>query len=624
MSNNIFEELPPRKGGAAKPMGDAAASIEKKARQLVYDSRYEVKKALAGKKADAATQERMVLQRIAKSPAIPAVKARARQMVSKKAAVAEDFIPMMEDAAANNIANAMFKVFVEGVDEVIPDYLEELNASSDKKYKIRVTDPKTGNSYVRYGTRDKITQLRLKGLKVELTEYGEPREGERKRGEETARATGGGSGRKLDPVGKEDNDPDNDGVPISRDKNDQYIMKRRKAIGAAIEKRKTVSSSYEMDGQMIDESDIGDRARRVVRDQRQGVHGDADDIKQNMDAINLNLLRLRPYGVKGFPSVKKDTKKTTQVAHFEPEGKLVESKKSKKHKKTTEPRWQDSDGDGKWYEPEDVKKEDYLWTEGTDSTEGKNTKKVTGTGVDNYASGAIKISPPDGTQVQTGPKSVYAHTELEGELIAEKAMSKAQQRFLELVNEKMNLATAKMGDVVKDFYKSDAPQFKGKSKKKRQQMAIAAKLEADRQVKEAAECGDTDEKKKDTRGDYAKINLIKNKLRAMGAKNPIVMVANENVMKGPLLPGEGRPSFPPDKAPKKHGKDEPKLPLQNAGFEPTGTTISEREFDEPGEPRGTQHQKVDPVAWKKSMEQWKKLQPEIFDRKPGSGPVKGV
>lgn len=85
MSNNIFEELPSRKGGDAKPMGDAAASIEKRARQLVYDARYEVKKMLAGKKADPATQERMVLQRIAKSTAIPAVKTRAKQMISKKA-----------------------------------------------------------------------------------------------------------------------------------------------------------------------------------------------------------------------------------------------------------------------------------------------------------------------------------------------------------------------------------------------------------------------------------------------------------------------------------------------------------------------------------------------------------
>lgn len=48
------------------------------------------------------------------------------------------------------------------------------------------------------------------------------------------------------------------------------------------------------------------------------------------------------------------------------------------------------------------------------------------------------------------------------------------------VSEKMNLAKADMGDVIKDFRKSDAPQFKGKSDKKIRQMAIAAKLEAER------------------------------------------------------------------------------------------------------------------------------------------------
>ena len=36
-----------------------------------------------------------------------------------------------------------------------------------------------------------------------------------------------------------------------------------------------------------------------------------------------------------------------------------------------------------------------------------------------------------------------------------------------------------MGKVIDDFYDSDAPQFKGKSKEKRRQMAIAAKLQAD-------------------------------------------------------------------------------------------------------------------------------------------------
>ena len=452
MSNNIFEELPSRKGGAAQPMGDAAASIEKKARQLVYDARYEVKKMLAGKKADAVAQERMVLERIAKSTAIPAVKARARQMVSKKAAVAEDFIPSIEDAAADNIAKAMFKVFVEGVEEVIPDYLEELAGLDDKKYKIRVTDPKTGNAYIRYGTREKITQLRSKGLKVELTEYGEPREGEKKRGEETARATGGGGRKKsrgLDPVGKEDSDPDNDGQ--HNDPNDKYIMKRRAAIGKAIATRT----------------------------------------------------------------------------------------------------------------------EEFL-ADGTDSTEGKNTRKITGTGVDNYASGVVKVSPEDGTQVDTKPKNVYAHTEVDGELIVEKAKSKAQQRFMGMVyavKKGKKPMSPEVADAAKSITKKEAKKF-AKTKHKELPEKIEESgyfptkesqekdekkynLKGGSSVKHRTaqtqskvneeQCSPEDEKKKDSRGDYAKINLIKNKLRAMGAKNPIVMVASEEKIDERVHdePGEG-------------------------------------------------------------------------------------
>jgi hypothetical protein len=48
------------------------------------------------------------------------------------------------------------------------------------------------------------------------------------------------------------------------------------------------------------------------------------------------------------------------------------------------------------------------------------------------------------------------------------------------LDEKIDLGKAKMGDVIKDFQASDAPQFAGKSKEKRREMAIAAKLEADR------------------------------------------------------------------------------------------------------------------------------------------------
>ena len=478
MSNKIFEDLPSREGGKAKqPMGDAVASIEKRARQLVYDSRYEVKKMLAGKRADAATQERLVLERIAKSTSIPAVKVRARQMISKKAAVAENFIPAIQDAAAISIADAMFKVFVEGVDEVLPDYLEELKDLDDKKYKIRVTDPKTGNSYVRYGTREKITQLRSKGLKVELTEYGEPREGERKRGEDTARATGGG--------GKAKRDYDGDGKVESSSKEHAGAVHNaiQRATGGTPDgkdTRKTVSSSYEIEGEHLNENPLAGLA-----------------IKAGLAAGTALA------GKAVYDRAKKVAGK-------------IEQRNQKMQNAI-----------------DSLRNEDYLWAEGTDSTEGKgrksNSKKV-----DNYSSGVVKVSPEDGSQSNMkGPKSVYAHTELKGEVIAEtgykkflnmlqeKAVSQNQQQLAAMAIEYLDGNMPDASDAVKQMAKMGRKELKKFAKTKHKGLP--------EKVAEEASCDDGMEKK-DTRGDYAKVNMIKNKLRAMGAKNPIVMVASEETV----------------------------------------------------------------------------------------------
>jgi len=170
-------------------MGDAAASVEKKARQLVYDARYEVKNELQGKKVAPAVVERMVLQRIAKSTAIPAVKARAKEMVTKKPAVKEEFFLTTEDTASGSVANAMFKVFVEGIEEKeAPITLVYEQEMKNSKYHIRVTDPKTGRTYTRMADREKITQLRAKGLKVEMSEYKDSTES-RKEKEKSAKKT---------------------------------------------------------------------------------------------------------------------------------------------------------------------------------------------------------------------------------------------------------------------------------------------------------------------------------------------------------------------------------------------------------------------------------------------------
>ena len=65
------------------------------------------------------------------------------------------------------------------------------------------------------------------------------------------------------------------------------------------------------------------------------------------------------------------------------------------------------------------------------------------------------------------------------------------------LQERINMAKAKMGDVIKDFQDSDAPQFKGKSDEKRRQMAIAAKL-SNEEVEELEELS------KATLGSYVK------------------------------------------------------------------------------------------------------------------------
>ena len=70
--------------------------------------------------------------------------------------------------------------------------------------------------------------------------------------------------------------------------------------------------------------------------------------------------------------------------------------------------------------------------------------------------------------------------ELEGASKMHLGQSKRIAKYLnkkkEEVEEGIDIEKASIGAVIKDFQKSDAPQFKGKSDKKRKEMAIAAKL----------------------------------------------------------------------------------------------------------------------------------------------------
>ena len=393
MSTDIAESLPKRKfapapmiakgaKGKAKPEAPAGKSggkpsaakgggkgaseegSEKRIRQAVYDIRYRARREDIDLKAAFA-------QYMSNSSLSQADRTAVREKIFGKAGgVSEMFANDADKLAIDGVANALYKVFVEKKEEekeLELAYLQQLDEQPSKKYKVRVTD-KNGKSYVRFADRAKITELRGNPNieSVEMTEHGEPYEGERKRGEKTARAKGGG----LDPVGKEDKDVNNDGKV---NKTDKYLMKRRKAIGKAIKMRA----------------------------------------------------------------------------------------------------------------------EEYL-ADGTISTEPKGKEKVTGKNVDNYASGAVVLSPDDGSKP-----------------VKEDVYSEAQKRMVEMYDDK-------------------------KKKDKEEKDKISSMITKDSVKKE----DEKEEEKPDMRSKYAMINLIKNKLRAAGQRDPMVMAVDACEERTPAVKGE--------------------------------------------------------------------------------------
>ena len=231
MSNNIVEATP---AAAPQPSGGAIDKIRKQARQLAYDVRYKVKsKFKEGQKADPASLKSAYMKQLGSSPAPGPVKQMAKKMLIGEE---YDFVDLDKD-----ISKLVSRIFSEHHQKdkdgnAIPHEDELTEEESKGKYKVRVTDKKTGKSYVRMADRAKIAELRKNPniSSVEMTGYGTPYEGEKKKGEQTSKVK---SGKGLDPVGKEDGDVNNDG---KKDKTDSYLMNRRKAIGKAMAKEEFI------------------------------------------------------------------------------------------------------------------------------------------------------------------------------------------------------------------------------------------------------------------------------------------------------------------------------------------------------------------------------------------------
>ena len=275
MSTNISEGLPARKKAApvvdapkggqesGGKKGGTAENSAKRIRQAVYDIRYRARR-------EDIDLKQAFSQYMSNTSMDQKDRAEVRaKLFGKGGGVSEQYIGASDDWALESFSKAFSTVFehhkkdADGNtvphDEIVTEYEKKLHEEKARKYKVRVTDPKTEKSYVRFADREKITQLRGKGLKVEMTEYGTPYEGERKRGEQTAKALGGGKkskGGKLDPVGKEDKDVNNDGKV---NKTDSYLMNRRKAIGKAMAKEEFLAdgtTSTEPSGKKINPTKV--------------------------------------------------------------------------------------------------------------------------------------------------------------------------------------------------------------------------------------------------------------------------------------------------------------------------------------------------------------------------------
>lgn len=384
----------------------------------------------------------------------------------------EDFNNYMKESASNAVSKALYKVFVEKKSEVIDhDQLkygleEKVNDTSEgKKYKVRVTDPKNNVTYVRYATRQKISELRGKGLEVEMTEYGTPYEGERTKGEKTAEVLG------------------------NRAKKD-----------------------YDGDG----------KVESGAKEYRGAVH---------------NAIQRKKGGVA-------DGKDTSSVK----EGFLGEVAATANLPQTDAPQITNSD---------------------TNSTQIDFTTKKN----------KIVVNPTDNSQ-----SKLMAHHEMDGDVIVENGYSKFLKKVHALQEKAESEQQQKLFGLALSVKRGKTPRSEvsaevlkivdSMSEKEIRKFAKTKHEGIPKKVqKEETECGPEKENEIDRRPLATAINLAKNKARAMGAKNPLVMVASENIESGPILPGEkGKRVFPKGQEPKATGA---KLPLQKAHYELEGEVLDE-------------------------------------------------
>ena len=169
--------------------------------------------------------------------------------------------------------------------------LQEITTKDTKsgtKFKVRVKDKKTGSSYIRFATRDKISQLRSdpKIASVEMTDEGQTPE---ERGEKKAQAAGGGNQK----MAKKDYDGDGKVETGSQ----EYLGSRDKAIKKAMKKRSVTTEAQsnwredlkeimgEVEKAEEKKKEKGKKAKNKI-----AINPDTDDEKNKYEEVNAKKL----------------------------------------------------------------------------------------------------------------------------------------------------------------------------------------------------------------------------------------------------------------------------------------------------------------------------------------------
>ena len=186
-------------------------------------------------------------------------------------------------------------------EEVVEEESQKKSQKGDTLYKVRVVNV-DGRSETRWASRAKIAQLRGNDniTSVEITGHGEAYN----------KDAGGKSDKKLDPVGKEDGDVDNDG---DKDSSDKYLMKRRKAIGKAMAKEE-----YELDEANRAEYEKVAK-ERAPKDDKKLAYQFKDNKDRRRDLKKLARLVRHADGMKKNPAM---------YDSFEAEGEMIDENRA--------------------------------------------------------------------------------------------------------------------------------------------------------------------------------------------------------------------------------------------------------------------------------------------------------